>query len=231
MMDKDKLLAGFNLDGDGYDISAPSLLYSFGVVCQQLGHIDLTSKCFQCALSLCHGKIPSTLIYEGRTIGSEDAALSMDMKGVTTTSMIDYGDLCLPKAELEEGLKSIDKDGWDSLQMTVTRGGIIHAGPASAGYRCVLFFTLVPKNTLYDSNHQVRSWDLPSLVYADLFKQDEANTQNKYLEHIVIQSLKFSMDYIDVPFFRRLLHLTPTRVSLMRDVTLIERHFRQLLLS
>ena len=47
----------------------------------------------------------------------------------------------------------------------LTRGGIVHAGPACKGIRVVLFFTIHKVTTPpYHPDFQVRPWNLPMLL-------------------------------------------------------------------
>jgi hypothetical protein len=222
---KKRLLQQFDLKEKDYKISATSLLYSVGVVSQQLPHIDLEESCFQCAVSLTPDIIPSTLLYEGRTLSTDEAALNLGLNNIESTNLSNFGSLLISRGVLEKGLKSIKPDGWKSLEMTMTRGGLIHAGPKSEKYRCVLFFTLVPtKSPVYNSDYQVRSWDVPSLVFTDMLRQNPH--LKEYEEIIILNCVKYAIDYIKSPFFRSLLTLSDKN-TLKEDLKQISQYFKK----
>jgi len=189
-----------------FNLCAPSALYSIGNVNQQFGHQDLHKECYQVAINATKQNVPSTLIYGGRRVTPEEASISLGLNGIVTKSLDEYSGLCISKGELDAGLKSVEPSGWDPLDMTVIRGGIPHAGPSSNDFRCVIFFALVPTTFgIYDSNHQVRSWDVPSLVYKELLDfGDSDHARDEYKRKCAIQCLRYAIEYMDYPFFKRL---------------------------
>ncbi len=91
----------------------------------------------------------------------------------SSSTLANYGDLCLPKHKLEERMKPATTNPLRAGGLLGCKGGVVHAGPRSTGVRVALFFVgRLKTNASYDSDSQHTAWTMPFLL------ADEAKAAN-----------------------------------------------------
>jgi hypothetical protein len=149
-----------------------SLIVNFSEVPAQMLHIDTTTNNYQFGLMMTPGL--ATLVADPAALDRIDTPdkliahlnISLDDPDFETLRkslkecqeveelLANFGDLLVPRDDLEKQMSSTKKI-LKTLDLIVTPGGVIHAGPSSDSFRAVLFCSACPPGKeAYDKDDQ-----------------------------------------------------------------------------
>lgn len=166
-----RLLPAMNMqdNAEQFVFDSHSFLISLGPHnLAQNAHIDLHPSMVQFAVFISDKTTPTLVDHTAKRLTAQEACLHLGLSDEqaeylkSSQTLANFGDLCLPKHELERRLTPA-MDGPVRAGTTMgCKGGVVHAGPSSEGLRVVLFFVgkLVTDQS-YDSDSQQTAWTVP----------------------------------------------------------------------
>ncbi len=142
-----------------------AILFSNQSDFSQIPHVDAEASDYIFFYALGDDVIPSTLVYKGDNVTSQQAAEFLNLSSDTKMVQIDhFRNFFQARANIVNNMKPVAEEGWQPGTLCVVKGGKIHAAPSHKDPRAVLVFFGTPENAsdTYNSDVQWHTWSIIS---------------------------------------------------------------------